>query len=70
MGKLEIKKPNRVSHTNVQTIHGTIDQIMPLYLSGKRVRLVRKTGIQNWCLVTQVWSKKTVYLLPTTTNWK
>ncbi len=48
MGKLEIKKPNRVSHTYVQTIHGTVDKIMPLYCPVKEL---------DWC---ENWDPKLV----------
>lgn len=41
--KMEIKKPYRVSHTFVQTINGTIKEIMPLYCPVRE-----QDWIENW----------------------
>ncbi len=46
---MEIKKPRRISHTYQQTIHGTIQEIMPLYCPVREV---------DWC---ENWNPKVVY---------
>ena len=46
---MEVKKPNRVSHTYEQTINGTIKDIMPLYCPVREL---------DWC---ENWNPKSVY---------
>ena len=46
---MKIEKPNRVSHTYVQTIHGKMEEIMPLYCPVREL---------DWC---ENWNPKTVY---------
>ena len=46
---MEVKKPNRVSHTYEQTINGTIKDIMPLYCPVREL---------DWC---ENWNPKAVY---------
>ncbi len=46
---MKVSKPNRVSYTYVQTINGTIKEIMPLYCPVKEL---------DWC---ENWDPKIVY---------
>ncbi|WP_303918005.1 hypothetical protein [Draconibacterium sediminis] len=46
---MKIEKPNRVSHTYVQTILGEMEEIMPLYCPVREL---------DWC---ENWNPKTVY---------
>ncbi|KJF42091.1 hypothetical protein [Draconibacterium sediminis] len=46
---MKIEKPNRVSHAYVQTIHGKMEEILPLYCPVREL---------DWC---ENWNPKTVY---------